>query len=140
MKGLVAAVCLLVIIGGPGVAAGAFTLGASYDFDGGCFGAVIGTTFDVSDTWHVRPDIGYYFDKDYWSANVNGVFALDPDWTSTWYGLAGVNITWASDDTDFGVNLGAGTNFKLASLPTFLEAKYVFAGRDGVYATLGVRF
>ncbi len=139
MKGLVAAICLLVIIGGPGVAAGAFTLGASYDFDGGNFGAVVGTTFNLSGKWHLLPDIGYYFDHEYWSANVNGVFAFSEEWTSSWYGLAGANVTWASD-AEFGVNLGAGTNLKLGSLPTFFEAKYVFAGRDGVYATLGVRF
>ena len=139
MKGLVAVICLLVIVGGPGVAAAGLNVGATYDFDGGSFGAVVGTVLNSSGKWRLAPDIGYYFDNEYWSGNVNGIFVLDPDLSTTWYGLAGANISWASDP-DIGVNLGAGTDFTLASMRTYLEAKYVFSGRDGVYATLGVRF
>ena len=70
---------------------------------------------------------------------MNGVFALNPGTSNTWYGLAGANILWASD-TDIGLNLGAGTDFELLATRAYFEAKYVFGSREGLCTTLGIRF
>jgi hypothetical protein len=75
-------------------------------------------------------------------------FALDADYHFTvksgkgrFYPLAGVQLAFNSDDSEFGVNGGGGFNFMLTeSNAAFAEVKYVFFGWEGWFITGGIYF
>ena len=102
-------------------------------------------TFDV-----FFPDDGPNNDVSYWEANGNlaynfgipGVPSLSP------YAGAGLNIAHVSvenaggdfDDTDLGINLFAGTQFRSRSVTSFAELRVVVEGGDQMVLTGGILF
>jgi len=102
-------------------------------------------TFDV-----FFPDDGPNNDISYWEANGNlaynfglpGVPSLSP------YAGAGLNIAHFSvdnagdnrDDTDLGINLFAGTQFRSQSVTPFAELRVVVEGSDQLVLTGGILF
>lgn len=140
MRRMVAAICLLAVIGCAGVAAAAgVDLKGEFDFESDDFGLFAGTVLNTEKQWRVAPDVGYYFDSEDWAANVNAIFAFPIGENSNLYGLGGVNFLFAND-TDVGVNLGAGTDLDVGKGRMYLEGKYTFASRDGFAVILGMRF
>ena len=75
-------------------------------------------------------------------------FAIDADYHFTiksgkgrFYPLAGVNLAFNSDNSEFGVNGGGGFNFMLTeNMAAFAEVKYVFFGWEGWFITGGIYF
>lgn len=83
------------------------------------------------------------------------VFALDVDYhfiikssnsdgtsgTSRFYPLVGIDFLFNSDDSEFGVNAGAGANFMMTdTMAAFAELKYILFGAEVWGIAAGVYF
>ena len=127
-----------------------FNLGAGYG--GGYSNFGIGAKFQYSFTDHIRvePAFTYYFKKDYLSmwdffANVHYVFGMANDKLNL-YPLAGIGVLgakasvlgYSASNTNFGVNLGGGVEYKLSDkFALGAEIKYAIVGNS--YGHLGVQ-
>lgn len=83
----------------------------------------------------------YWQNKKTFKLDADYHFIINPDQSSRFYPLAGLQFAFNSDDAKFGLNGGGGVNFRLTEkTAAFAEVKYVFGDWDGFTVTLGIYF
>lgn len=85
------------------------------------FGLTAKFQWNITDELRLEPSTGYYFENDnvdMWDMNINLHYLFKPTNLINLYPLAGFTILHADygrSDTEFGVNLGGGIDFKLTN-------------------------
>lgn len=114
--------------------------------------------FGITDKIAISPSFNYYLigveGASFWELNGNGHYNFINDDSIGLYGLAGLNYTAVSFDTEgfggfggsgsngsLGLNLGAGANFKIGgNIIPFAEIRYLANSFGQLVFTGGVRF
>ncbi|HEX7880818.1 MAG TPA: hypothetical protein VF720_15505 [Candidatus Eisenbacteria bacterium] len=92
----------------------------------------------------IVPQFGYFFDDEFFDADVDLHLDFKNSGKMNFYGLGGVDLIADSDfdNTEFGINAGAGLSTPLgdSAKSLFFEAKYVFSDFDGFGLNFGIMF
>ena len=152
MKKLLCAVALVGLLGIPVSASAQATVGPLLafhdDVDFGVGGFVAIPVPSLNPNLSVVPSFLYYFPDggDYWEINgdVQYSFDVSPDTPVLPFAFAGLNFAnfggdGADSQTEIGLNLGGGIEFRADSLNPFAGAKFTIGDVDGfvVFAGLG---
>jgi hypothetical protein len=121
-------------------AASRFGLAAMFrsDVDFGIQGRM---TAPLSGKVMIVPQFGYFFDPELFDLNLDFQLGLTQEDKIDIYGFAGPNLATDFDDSEFGINVGAGLATPIGdSMQGFVELKYVISDLDGVALHLGLNF
>jgi hypothetical protein len=98
-------------------------------------------TAPLTDKVDIVPQAGYFFDPEFWDFNLDFQLGLAQEEKLDIYGFAGPNLATDFDNSEFGINIGAGLATPLTdSLQGFAELKYVISDLDGIALHLGLNF
>lgn len=162
MKKLILLASLTLIIFFSANAQTGFKFGGSYGFEIEKMGLQFGGQYGVTPKVDVAGGLTFFFPDKYtiageehktsfWMIDIDGHYNFGVADGLTAYPLAGLNFTTSKEKgggnsdshTEFGVNIGAGAQFRLADpLAAFLELKYILGDADqgvlgfGIYYTL----
>jgi outer membrane immunogenic protein len=124
------------------------------------WGLGVNAEFFLNEKMAIAPNLLFYFPEkrnglkfSYWELNGNFHYYLLSEDAVSIYGLAGLNLITikvkATDDflddydnseSELGLNLGLGVNFKVGGVLPFGELKYVAGDADQAVLLLGVKF
>ena len=112
------------------------------------FGLNVNGEFFFKDNLAVSPGFIYFFAEDpfnWWELNANLHIYFAEGSAVSAYGLGGINLATLGFDgnsnTEFGLNLGVGTNFDINSAVTpFTQIRFVIGDADQAVFSFGVRF
>lgn len=132
-------------------------IGVAYGSDISSIGFSAKGVYLINDQWEAGASFTYFlpkttlgFDLNWYSFDVDAHYVFSSENKTTFYGLGGINVLMVStpsysfggystpsgSDTNFGLNLGAGTRYGLSdSLSLVGEAKYTIA--SGGYFQIG---
>jgi len=121
--------------------------GLLYGAEAESIGLQVNGTFGITPEIAIAPDLSVFFPEygSYFAVNVNGHYIFSRDTQYQFYGLAGLNLSTIEYDdlpeseTELGLNLGAGGEYKLDNFALFGEIKYVISNFDGVVLGAGIR-
>lgn len=114
-------------------------------------GLQVNGVYRFNEQWAGEADLGFYFPGDdtgldsFWEINGNAqyLFAVEQDYH--FYGLGGLNVSTAENvlgntNSELGINIGAGGEYKLQNFSLYGELKYVIGDFDQIVLGAGVRF
>jgi len=106
------------------------------------FGAQARWTRGPGEKVNLVPQVGYFFDDELLNVDLDFHYTVNQkDPKTRLYVLGGGDLLTDFDDSEFGLNLGAGLSKDLTtSLNGFVEVKYVISDYDGLALHLGLSF
>lgn len=107
--------------------------------------------FKVANKFTLSPQLLLYFpDNDYnfFEVNFNGNYYFFSQEVVSFYGLGGLNLARFSydgpggdyNDTELGLNLGAGINFEIGKVVPFSELRFTIGDYDQLVLSGGLKF
>lgn len=127
--------------------------GLGYGTDAEDLGLQFRAVYTISGPWRAAADFVTYFDGvedvSLWEFNLNGHYAFINDEKKTIYALAGLNFfkynydatSGIADNSDTGLNIGAGLEVPIASaLEFYTEARFSLGGSDQFFISAGVQY